>query len=173
MDELRFLRPLWLLGVALAPALAWLAWRRFAAVDPWRRACDPTLLLALRLETNAGAANARNRGASVARGEVLCFVDADVVVYRYKNRNTGEEALMSEDEVAASPNADEWEKGPLIQASRKGLFLEINGTQAAEYGMADATVVSRQELAALYNVRESDFTLMESTWVDVMVLVPL
>lgn len=48
VGDLTFLRPLWLLGVLLAPALVALLWWRMERVDPWRRVCDPDLLLHLR-----------------------------------------------------------------------------------------------------------------------------
>ncbi len=44
LADFHFLRPAWLLALALLPMLAWY-WRRQARrADPWRRICDPDLL---------------------------------------------------------------------------------------------------------------------------------
>ncbi|MDX1431289.1 MAG: VWA domain-containing protein [Gammaproteobacteria bacterium] len=44
MDELHFMRPLWLLALPAAPLLAWYLWRRLRSGERWRGVCDPELL---------------------------------------------------------------------------------------------------------------------------------
>lgn len=67
----------------------------------------------IRLDTNRGPAYARNRGAEVARGEVLFFTDADVRVHRdtiaiamhWLERDSGLSAVIgSYDETPADPH---------------------------------------------------------------------
>ena len=48
MDELHFLRPIWLVGVVAAPVLGLLLWLRLRHNDPWRAICDLELLPFLR-----------------------------------------------------------------------------------------------------------------------------
>ena len=59
-EHFHFLRPLWLIALALLP-LAWRGWRRHARrADPWRRICDPHLLPHL----SQGAPGAMRSGAA-------------------------------------------------------------------------------------------------------------
>ncbi|MDX9764112.1 MAG: VWA domain-containing protein [Chiayiivirga sp.] len=44
LADFHFLRPAWLLALALLPVLAWYGRRQARRADPWRRICDPALL---------------------------------------------------------------------------------------------------------------------------------
>jgi membrane-bound serine protease (ClpP class) len=107
------------------------------------------------------------RGRPPALAEAM--VDMDLVVYRVTNRDTGEVTYMSEPEIESSDAPQQWEKGPPVQESREGLFLEVNGTRAAELGLADAVARSRHELAARFGLRADQMLILQTDWVDVSV----
>ncbi len=48
MYTLHFIRPIWLVGVVVAPVLTWWVYHRATQTDPWRRVCDAELLASLR-----------------------------------------------------------------------------------------------------------------------------
>ena len=78
---------------------------------------------------------------------------------------------MSDAELDALDDPTEWRKGALLQESKKGAFLEVSGTVAVEVGLAEAVINSRSELADRYGVSLSDVEILDSTWVDTLVIV--
>lgn len=111
---------------------------------------------------------AEQRGRPPALAEAM--VDMDLVVYHVKNKKTGKETYMSESEIEASDNSDDWEKLKPVLESRKGHFLEVNGRRAVELGLAEATVSGREELAKRYGL-EGDLPVLEATFVDTAVYI--
>ena len=111
---------------------------------------------------------AAERGRPPALAEAM--VDMNVVVYRVAHRDTGETGYLSDHELESLDDPAEWEKGPLVQESREGLFLEVNGTRAAELGLADATVADRDDLINRYQPADHVLVL-ESTGVDTAVMI--
>lgn len=103
--------------------------------------------LALRVRELAAA-----RGRPPALAEAM--VDLNLEVFQVVHRETGAVSYMSQSELDSSPDADRWEKGPLVLESRAGAFLEVTGARATELGLADGLVASRQELAERYGLSE-------------------
>jgi membrane-bound serine protease (ClpP class) len=99
------------------------------------------------------------------------MVDMDLEVYQVKNVQTGQETFMSEPEIESLADPENWQKGPPVQESRKGLFLEVTGRRAVDLQLAAATAESRQQLAARYGLRESDLVVFEADWVDTSVMI--
>lgn len=112
---------------------------------------------------------AERQGRPPALAEAM--VDMDLIVYRVTNRDGGQVTFMSDPEIESSENPDQWEKGPPVQESRKGLFLEVNGTRAVELGLAEATAASREQLAARYGVPPDKLLTLETDWVDTTVMI--
>ncbi len=98
------------------------------------------------------------------------MVDMDIVVYQVKNRDTGEITYKSDPEIESLADPDVWEKGPPVQESRKGLFLELNGQCAAELNFAEGNAGSRRELAARFGVQPGELLTLETTWIDTTVM---
>ena len=111
---------------------------------------------------------AEQHGRPPALAEAM--VDMDMVVYHVKNTKTGKETYMSEAEIEASDNADEWEKLKPVLESREGRFLEVNGRRAVELGLAEATLSSREEVAQRYGL-DGNLPVLESTFVDTAVYI--
>ena len=111
---------------------------------------------------------AEARGRPPALAEAM--VDMDLVVYEVENRRTGEVTYMSEMEIESHQNRDDLEKRHEVRESRKGYFLEVNGTRAVELGLAEATLSRRADLEARYQVPDG-LVLLEPTAVDTAVYV--
>lgn len=99
------------------------------------------------------------------------MVDMDLEVYKVTHADTGEISYMSDAELRALEDPTEWNRGPLLEPSKKGRFLELDGKLAFEVELADATANSRADLAERFQVELDGILIMESTWVDTLVTV--
>ncbi len=111
---------------------------------------------------------AEAKGRPPALAEAM--VDMDTVVYQWTNAATGEQAYMSAADVETLANADQWQRGPMVRASREGLFLEVVGQEAVELGLAQALVENRDALKQRYPI-EGRLRVLRPTGVDTAVYV--
>ena len=93
---------------------------------------------------------AEAKGRPPALAEAM--VEKDLDLFRVRNTKTGEESVMSEKELAAAEDAEDWEKGKPVLDSLGGNFLEVNGRDAVDLGLADGNVENREELFEQLNV---------------------
>ena len=98
------------------------------------------------------------------------MVEKELDVFRVRNTKTGKETCMSEKELAAAEDADDWEKGKPIEETLGGNFLEVNGASAVDLGLADGNAESREELLEQLHVVGTPKVLMWSG-VDTAVMV--
>jgi membrane-bound serine protease (ClpP class) len=101
-------------------------------------------------------------------GLAEAMVDMDLVVYRVKNKETGETTLMTDPEIDSSDQPADWiDKQPILE-SRKAHFLELNGKRAVELGLAGRNASSRKDLTIQLNV-DGRLLVLEPTSVDTAV----
>ena len=112
---------------------------------------------------------AKDSGRPPAIAEAM--VDMNLEVFKVNHADTGEVSYMSDAELDALEDPTEWTKGPLLEASKDGQFLEVGGPQAVEIGLADAVVSSRAAVAEHFDHKLEDIAILESTWVDTTVIV--
>jgi membrane-bound serine protease (ClpP class) len=98
------------------------------------------------------------------------MVDMDLEVFRVRNRKTGQTTFMSEAEIRASINPDEWEKLQPVFESRKGHFLEVSGTRAIELQLAAAIAADRLQLKEHYRL-PGEWIVIQPNAVDTAVYV--
>jgi membrane-bound serine protease (ClpP class) len=113
---------------------------------------------------------AQAKGRPPALAEAISDKDLKVFHVRSLKPKAGqpvEETYISEREFNANPG--EWQKLGEVAASGGGRFLALTGVEAEKYGLANALVRDRQELAKRYGV--NDFEILTSTWVDVTVAI--
>lgn len=111
-------------------------------------------------------ADAKGRPPALAEA----MVNMDLVVYRVRNKETGETWFMSDAEIASSDNPDQWEKGPPVHESREKHFLTVNGEQAVDLLLARATVEDREGLKELYGI-SGRLPVMQQTGIDTAVTI--
>jgi len=111
-------------------------------------------------------AEARDRSPALAEA----MANMDVVVYRVRHKETGEERFLSDEEIEARDRPDAWEKLNPVFESRADHFLEVNGKRAVELGLAEATVDGETSLLKRYGL-EGPLTTLEPTAVDTAVYV--
>ena len=87
------------------------------------------------------------------------MVDRDLVVYRVRHRDTGEENYMSQAELEADPDEDFWDKLNPVLESREEKFLEVNGRRAVELGLADEVVNHDDDLYKLFDLDQEPVVL--------------
>ena len=98
------------------------------------------------------------------------MVDMDLVVYRVKNTETGEETFMSEAELASHEQPEAWEKGKPVHESRPDHFLEVTGDRAVELRLAEANAADRGELKERYGI-QGELAVLEPSGVDTAVYI--
>ncbi|MCH5377865.1 MAG: peptidase, partial [Planctomycetes bacterium] len=87
---------------------------------------------------------AEAKGRPPALAEAM--VNMDLVVYQVTNRRTGRQTYMSQQEIDAAGDPEQWEKGKPVLESREKQFLEVNGRRAVELQLAQGTVHDLHEL---------------------------
>ena len=111
---------------------------------------------------------AERNGRSPALAQAM--VDNTVVVHRVIHRIRGEQAFMTDNELAAPGEKDKWDvKEPVFKPNNKD-FLEVTGTRAVELGLANAVAQDRQELATLLGMA-GEWHVLQRTWIDTTVYV--
>lgn len=98
------------------------------------------------------------------------MVDKDLEVFRVKDRETGEETFLSEEDLESDKNRNRWEKINKVRESAKNRFLQVNGTRAVELGLAEGNASSRDELVQRYRLKDKPLVL-EYTGVDTAVYI--
>lgn len=99
------------------------------------------------------------------------MVDMDLEVFKVTHADNGKVSYMSDAELKALEDPTEWKKGPLLQESKEGVFLEVSGPVAVEIGLAEAVVNSRAAIAKRYGQELENVVILESTWIDTLVIV--
>jgi membrane-bound serine protease (ClpP class) len=111
---------------------------------------------------------AEAKGRSPALAEAMC--DMNLAVFHVRNKETGVEAFMSEQELASAHNADHWEKLKPVFGTREKHFLTVNGREAIQLKLAQHLAADRTELRRTYGLAE-DFIVLEHTAVDTAVMI--
>ncbi len=76
------------------------------------------------------------------------MVDPNLRVFQYTHRQTGEEALLSEQEVAELPDSDQWRQGDEI--TQPGVVLTLDSDTAQQLGVSFAVLEDFDALKQLY-----------------------
>ena len=103
------------------------------------------------VEEVRGLASAKHRPPSIAEA----MVDMSVVVYEVTSLSTGQRALMTQQEIDASANPDDWRKDNPVFESRDGHFLEVRGQRVVDVKVAQAVVANEAALKARFEPIES------------------
>ncbi len=99
------------------------------------------------------------------------MMDMDVEVFHVTHNPTGKVSYRSQAELDALPDPANWTKGPLVQESRRGVFLEVNGKRAVELTLADATAMSQEQVLEQFQIDRDHLWTFESDWVDTLAFV--
>ncbi len=118
------------------------------------------------------AQRVRDTAAATGRPIALAekMTDKDMVVFPATEKTTGELRYFSSKEWESFEESENWERGKPIREAGKEMFFTANGRRAAELGIADLTVQSRQELADVLGVR-TPIPVKERTWIDTLVFI--
>ncbi len=79
---------------------------------------------------------ASSQGRSPALAEAM--VDMNLKVFRVRNKQTGEELMMTERELGGVEDPEQWETIQRIAETGDGRFLTLNGKRTVEIGLGDA-----------------------------------
>ncbi len=114
----------------------------------------------------------RDLAESKRRPPVLAeaMVDMELVVYKVRNRDTGDDTFMSDAEIEAAENPKVWEKGKPILESRESHFLEVNGRRAVQLQLAEGLAKDRAELVEVLHLAQRPLVL-QATGVDTAVFI--
>ncbi len=111
-------------------------------------------------------ASAKGRPPALAEA----MVDDQLVVFRMRNLQTDDIAFMSDAELVAADNQQQWEKVKPVLESRDEKFLEVSGQRAVELQLATATADDETALWQRYPV-EKEVIRLDQTAVDQAVFV--
>jgi len=98
------------------------------------------------------------------------MVDKDLEVFRVTNKKTGGETYLSQADIDASPDPEALTRHELLQPSRKGVYLELNGGQAVKTKLAQGLALNRQELQERYGL-EQPLTVLTYGWTDTWIYI--
>ncbi len=118
------------------------------------------------------AQKVRDTAAATGRPIALAekMTDKDMVVFPATHKTDGKIRYFSDKEWESFEDSDDWERGKPIREAGEEMFFTANGRRAAELGIADVTVESRQELADVLGVK-TPIPVKERTWVDTLVFI--
>ena len=108
---------------------------------------------------------AQAKGRPPALAEAM--IDMHVVVFEVRDKRTGKTTYMNNSEWDSLKDKSQWEKGPPVLESNRGIFLELAGVKAVELGLAQAIAANRDELKQHY--RLGDLVIIEPTATDTAV----
>src|SRR5690606_16156798 len=91
---------------------------------------------------------------------MAAMIDPTIELFRYRNRSTGEERVMSAEEAGALDDAADWNRGGGVQGGNE--LLELKGEQAVQLGIARQTVDNFDQLKQLYNLE--NVRTVEPNW---------
>ena len=111
---------------------------------------------------------AKKKSHSPALAEAM--IDMKLKVYRVRDKQTGDELIMSERELKGAEDPDRWEKVQRIAESGDGRFLTLDGERTVELGLGSANVNNLDELKTHLNI-EGNVRVIEWTTVDIVVLI--
>jgi len=107
-------------------------------------------------ERNIGPSEQTFRDVAAARFHsptlAAAIVNPALEVFEFTRRDNGLNDYFTEAEVAAKPDAAEWQKGRQIKAPKE--YLLLTGTRAHELGIAAETVKDFAEFKALYSLQD-------------------
>jgi membrane-bound serine protease (ClpP class) len=111
---------------------------------------------------------AEQTGRPAALAEAM--VDMDLVVYRVRNKNDERETFLSDHELEADPDPDQWDKLQPVHESREKHFLTVTGERAVELQLADGLASSRADIQQRYGL-QNDLLILEPSAVDTTVFI--
>ena len=116
------------------------------------------------LQFMADLARRKNRPVALLQA----MVDKDLEVFAATNKQTGKVSYLSQFEIDAANG--EWVQGNVVEESRRGILLTLNGQRASELGIADAPCEDLDELRLRFGVSADDpLVAAKRTWVDTLV----
>lgn len=89
------------------------------------------------------------------------MLDPGIELFEYRDKTTGQQRLMSAEEVAELPDAANWQRGRPLQEA--GQPLSLTGQRAQEAGLAWEEVESFDQLKRLYGF-EADPPTVKPNW---------
>jgi membrane-bound serine protease (ClpP class) len=114
----------------------------------------------------------RDLGKAKGRPPALAaaMADMDLVVYRVRNKQTGEEDFLADEDIANAANPADWEKLQAVPESRPKYFLSVNGERAVQLRLAQAVADNLEDVRERYGVQR-EFTILQATPVDTAVTI--
>lgn len=118
------------------------------------------------------AVQVRSLAAAKGRPPALCeaMVNKGLEVFEVTNHKTGQKTFMSEPELRAAQDRQDWEQGKLIFESRKDHFFECTGDRAVVLELASATAKDFAALKETLGIT-SNPQVLEYTWVDTLAFI--
>jgi membrane-bound ClpP family serine protease len=96
----------------------------------------------------------------------VALVDPNLKIYRYTQRDRGQEEFVSPDEIALRNDAGSWKQGDLVWQG--GSPWRLSGQRGENYGLVWHTVDNFNEFKQLYGL-ENDVALVEPGWADFLI----
>lgn len=110
---------------------------------------------------------AKGKGRSPALAEAM--VDMNLKVFRVRDKQTGDEVLMTQRDLDGLEDRQRWEIVQRIAETGDGRFLTLSGERTVEVGLGELTVSDVDELKTRLHV-DGDIEIMEKTTLDVIVI---
>ena len=126
----------------------------------------PAKILSPLVELQGELARRKNRPVALLKS----MTDKNLEVFRVTHKTKGSVTYKSDAEIHEA--GDEWVKGTLVEESKVGSFLTVNGRRAHELQLAQPPVDSFADLKARLGIpAEQRLVAMQRTWVDDTVFV--
>jgi membrane-bound serine protease (ClpP class) len=91
---------------------------------------------------------------------MAAMIDPGIEIFQFRSKATGEERLMSAEEVGELPDAPNWTRGAALHPGNQPLALA--GNQAVDLGLAWHTVDNFDQLEQLFGI--DDIPVVEPNW---------